>query len=169
MTMRTYSIPCGKRLIPIQIPDHVPVQWVESRRLEPISDVKRAVEDALDHPIGSKRLRDLVRPGQTVALVVTDITRKLPEEIIVPLLLRNWKPEESRRRISPPSSPPAPIGPIPRRNSGKNTEPWWMRFPSSTMIPGSRRAWSDLAPLAVESHSSSIARWQRPTFGSPRE
>jgi nickel-dependent lactate racemase len=29
-----------------------------------------------------------VRPGQTVALVVTDITRKLPEETIVPILLK---------------------------------------------------------------------------------
>jgi nickel-dependent lactate racemase len=29
-----------------------------------------------------------VRPGQTVALVVTDITRRLPEEIIVPILLK---------------------------------------------------------------------------------
>jgi len=79
MTMRTYSIPCGKRLIPIQVPDHVPVQWVESRRLEPVADVRKAVEEALYRPIGSKRLRDRVKPGQTVALVVTDITRKLPE------------------------------------------------------------------------------------------
>src|SRR4030042_2297784 len=88
MTMQTYSIPCGKKLIPIQTPDHVPVQWVESRRLETTSDVKGAVEDALRHPIGSKQLRDLVKPGQKVALVVTDITRKLPEEIIVSLLLK---------------------------------------------------------------------------------
>ena len=88
MKMQTYSIPCGKRLIPIQVPDHVPVQYVESRRLEPISDVKRAVEDALRRPIGSKQLRELVKPGQKVALVVTDITRKLPEEIIVPILLK---------------------------------------------------------------------------------
>jgi len=86
--MQTFSIPCGKRLIPIQVPDHVPVQYVESRRLEPISDVKRAVEDALRRPIGSKQLRELVKPGQKVALVVTDITRKLPEEIIVPILLK---------------------------------------------------------------------------------
>ena len=86
--MRTYSIPCGKRLIPIKVPDHVPVQWVESRKLEPLSDVRRAVEDAFRRPIGSKRLRDLVRSGQTVALVVTDISRKLPEEIIVPILLK---------------------------------------------------------------------------------
>src|SRR4030042_3448685 len=88
MTMQTYSIPCGKKLIPIQTPDHVPVQWVESRRLETTSDVKGAVEAALRHPIGSKQLRDLVKPGQKVALVVTDVTRKLPEEIIVPILLK---------------------------------------------------------------------------------
>ena len=85
--MKVYSIPCGKKIIPLHIPDPVPVQYVESRQAQPVSDVKRAVEYALDHPIGSKRLRDLVKPGQTVALVVTDITRKLPEEIIVPLLV----------------------------------------------------------------------------------
>ena len=88
MTMRTYSIPCGKKLIPIQIPDRVPVEWVESQKQEPISDVRRTVEEALHRPIGSPRLRDLVKPGQTVAIVVTDITRKLPEEIILPLLIK---------------------------------------------------------------------------------
>jgi len=88
VTMQTYSIPCGKKLIPIQVPDNVPVQWVESRRLESVSDVKKAVEDALRHPIGSTQLCDLVKPGQKVALVVTDITRKLPEEIIIPILLK---------------------------------------------------------------------------------
>ncbi len=88
MTMHTYSIPCGKRLIPIQVPDHVPVHGVESRKMAPVSDVRRAVEEALNRPIGTPRLKDLVKPGQTVALVVTDITRKLPEEIILSLLLR---------------------------------------------------------------------------------
>src|SRR4030067_1764982 len=88
MTMRTYSIPCGKKLIPIQIPDRVPVEWVESQKQEPISDVRRTVEEALHRPIGSPRLRDLVKPGQTVAIVVTDITRKLPEEILLPLLIK---------------------------------------------------------------------------------
>ena len=35
-----------------------------------------------------RRLRDLVKPGKTVAIVVTDITRKFPEEIILPLLIK---------------------------------------------------------------------------------
>jgi len=86
--MKQYPIPCGKKTISIQIPDSVPVQWVESRKLAPVPEVKRAVEESLARPIGTPKLRDLVKPGKTVAIVVTDITRKLPEEIIVPLLVK---------------------------------------------------------------------------------
>ena len=55
--------------------------------MTPIPDVKSVVEEALSRPIGSPRLRDLVKPGQTVVIVVTDITRMPPEEIILPLLV----------------------------------------------------------------------------------
>jgi nickel-dependent lactate racemase len=86
--MKHYPIPCGKKAIELRVPDGVPVQWVESREMAPVPDVRKAVEEALSRPIGTPRLRDLVKREQTVALVVTDITRKLPEEIILPLLLR---------------------------------------------------------------------------------
>ena len=85
--MKRYQIPCGKKFISIQIPDNVPVQRVESRKIAPAPDVRRAVEESLNRPIGTSPLRELVKPNQTVALVVTDITRQLPEEIILPLLL----------------------------------------------------------------------------------
>ena len=86
--MKRYSIPCGKRKIELEIPDRVPVQYVETRKMAILPDVKKAVEEALSHPIGTPRLREMVQPGQKVALVVTDISRKLPEEIILPLLLQ---------------------------------------------------------------------------------
>jgi nickel-dependent lactate racemase len=86
--MKHYQIPCGKKFISIQIPDNVPVRWIESRKMAPVPNVTRTVEEALNRPIGTLRLRDLVKPNQTVALVVTDITRQLPEEIILPLTLR---------------------------------------------------------------------------------
>jgi nickel-dependent lactate racemase len=86
--MKHYPIPCGKKTVSLEVPDHVPVQWVESHKMKPVSNVTRAVEDALSRPTGTPRLRELVKPGQTVALVVTDITRQIPEEIILPLLLR---------------------------------------------------------------------------------
>jgi len=86
--MKLYQIPCSKKFISIQIPDNVPVQWIESRKIAPVPDVRKAVEESLSRPIGTSPLRKLVKPNQTVALVVTDITRQLPEEIILPLLLR---------------------------------------------------------------------------------
>ena len=85
--MKRYQIPCGKKFISVQIPDVVPVQQIESRKIAPVPDVRRAVEESLKRPIGTPRVRELVKPNQTVALVVTDITRQLPEEMILPLLL----------------------------------------------------------------------------------
>jgi nickel-dependent lactate racemase len=96
--MKHYQIPCGKKIISIQIPDNVSVQQVESRKMAPILNVIRAVEEALNRPIGTSRLRELVKPNQTVALVVTDITRQLPEEIILPLLLKELEAGGIKKR-----------------------------------------------------------------------
>jgi len=96
--MRRYQIPCGKKSISIQIPDRVPVQLVESLKMDPLPNVRRAVEKSLSRPIGRPRVRDLVRPGQSVALVVTDITRKLPEEIILPLLIKELEAGGIRKK-----------------------------------------------------------------------
>jgi nickel-dependent lactate racemase len=96
--MKHYQIPCGKKIISIQIPDHVSVQQVESRKMAPVPNVTRAVEEALNRPIGTSRLRELVKPNQTVALVVTDITRQLPEEIILPLLLKELEAGGIKKR-----------------------------------------------------------------------
>ncbi len=96
--MKRYQIPCGKKFISIQIPDDIPVQHVESRKMAPVPDVRKAVEDALSRPIGTSTLRKLVKPNQTVALVVTDITRQLPEEIILPLLLRELEAGGIKKR-----------------------------------------------------------------------
>jgi len=96
--MKHYQIPCGKNSISIRIPDSVPVQQVESRKIAPVPDVRRAIEESLSCPIGTLRLRELVKANQTVALVVTDITRQLPEEIILPLLVRELEAGGVKKR-----------------------------------------------------------------------
>jgi nickel-dependent lactate racemase len=96
--MRRYPIPCGKKILSLEVPHGVPVQWVESRKMTPVPNVERAVEDALQRPIKSPRLRNLVKSGQKVALIVTDITRKLPEEIIVLLLIKELEVGGIRKR-----------------------------------------------------------------------
>jgi nickel-dependent lactate racemase len=81
------AVPCGRRTIDLGIPDGVPVEVVGARELPPVPDVRAAIREALERPIGSKRLAKLVRPGQKVALIVTDLTRKLPEDLILPAIL----------------------------------------------------------------------------------
>jgi nickel-dependent lactate racemase len=96
--MKSYPIPCGKKILSLEIPDDVPVQWVESHKITPVPSVGQAVEDALQHPIQSPRVGNLVKSGQKVALIVTDITRKLPEEIIVPLLIKELEAGGIRKK-----------------------------------------------------------------------
>ena len=45
------------------------------------------VARALREPIGTPRLRDLVRPGERVAIVTSDITRPMPTAKVMPELL----------------------------------------------------------------------------------
>ncbi len=42
---------------------------------------------ALEHPIGRPRLRDIVKPGERIAIVTSDITRPCPTYRIMPALL----------------------------------------------------------------------------------
>lgn len=45
------------------------------------------VRRALENPIGSPRLRDIVRPGEKIAVVTSDVTRPLPTYKVMPALL----------------------------------------------------------------------------------
>ena len=45
------------------------------------------VRRALENPIGSKRLCELVRPGEKIVIITSDITRPLPSYILLPPLL----------------------------------------------------------------------------------
>ncbi len=48
---------------------------------------EEAVRYALENPIGAPRLRELVKPGQKIAIVTSDISRPLPSYQLLPALL----------------------------------------------------------------------------------
>ncbi|CEP67079.1 Domain of unknown function DUF2088 [Moorella glycerini] len=85
--MARYSVPNGKKMVEFEIPDGVDVTVVEARKLPILPDTERAIREAIANPIGCRRLQAMVRPGQKVAIIVTDITRKLPEDIILSVLI----------------------------------------------------------------------------------
>jgi nickel-dependent lactate racemase len=50
-------------------------------------DQDLVLRQALDHPIGTRPLRELVRPGQKVAVVTSDLTRPCPSAQLLPPVL----------------------------------------------------------------------------------
>lgn len=52
-----------------------------------LPDEKAALIRALENPIGSRPLRELIKPGNKICIVFTDITRATPNERIIPWLL----------------------------------------------------------------------------------
>ena len=58
------------------------------RNVAPVADELLAVEEALAHPIGAPALREIVSPGETVAIVVNDITRLTRTDLLLPPIVR---------------------------------------------------------------------------------
>jgi nickel-dependent lactate racemase len=49
-----------------------------------VADEAGAVQSAIDHPIGAAPLRQLVHPGERVAIIVNDITRLTRTDLLLP-------------------------------------------------------------------------------------
>ncbi len=75
----------GKTGLEIQVPAEAVV--IEPKYVKGLPDERGALVEAMRKPIGTPPLRDLVKPGQTVTIVHTDITRATPNERILPPLL----------------------------------------------------------------------------------
>jgi lactate racemase len=75
----------GRTGLCVQLPATADV--IEPRHLPTVADEALALRRALRAPIGSPPLRDLVRPGARVGIVVCDVTRAFPSRRVVPILL----------------------------------------------------------------------------------
>jgi nickel-dependent lactate racemase len=75
----------GKDELRITVPDHATV--IEPSHMEGLKDEKAAVMAALKQPIGVPRLREMVKATDTVAIVISDITRPTPNHKLVPWLI----------------------------------------------------------------------------------
>jgi nickel-dependent lactate racemase len=56
-------------------------------KLTGVDEVKRA----LDNPIGTDRLSKIIKPGEKVAIITSDITRPMPSKIVLPLILEELR------------------------------------------------------------------------------
>ena len=85
--MTTITLPFGESLLKIEVPKGMFGEVVSPRLIEEVADPEVVIHEALDQPIGTAPLEQIVRPGQRVAVVIDDITRETPTHLMLPPLL----------------------------------------------------------------------------------
>jgi len=70
-----------------RLPEGMRGTVVHSKSVPPVADPAAAVAGALERPLGSPPLREIVRPHDRVCIVFTDATRASPDDLLVPALL----------------------------------------------------------------------------------
>ena len=75
MTMRRFTLRYGKGDVSCDLPTEMVIQEIVGQDRPALADVPGAYRHALDHPIDSPPLGEMLRPGYKVAVVVSDITR----------------------------------------------------------------------------------------------
>ena len=71
----------------VEIPDKNLLGVLTANDIQHESGGEAAVRAALEAPIGAKRLRDVVKPGQKIAVIAGDISRPVPSYEILPAVL----------------------------------------------------------------------------------
>ena len=76
----------GRTGLPVEFPDDR-TTVIEPAYLDGLPDQAGAVRRALDHPAGNAPPLERVRPDQTVAISVCDVTRPMPSATVLPVVL----------------------------------------------------------------------------------
>ena len=75
----------GERGLDVELPDGAVV--LAPKRVDGLPDASRAVAEAIARPIASPPLRAMVLPEARVAIVVSDITLPVPNDVLLPAVL----------------------------------------------------------------------------------
>ena len=81
------SFRLGQRTESIDIEDSRLLHELMPSNLPEGCDEQALVKEALENPVASARLSEIVKPGETVAIVTSDITRPCPSWKILPALI----------------------------------------------------------------------------------
>ncbi len=85
--MTTTTLHYGQTTLSIDIPPENLGEIISPRSVQTVVDPLALIQQAIDEPIGTPRLQEMVQADQTVALIVDDLTRSTPAHLILPILL----------------------------------------------------------------------------------
>jgi lactate racemase len=76
---------CGQKRVELDLPDSVSL--LEMKALAPLADPLGAVYQAISRPVRSAPLADVAEGKKNACVVISDVTRPVPNKIILPPLL----------------------------------------------------------------------------------
>jgi nickel-dependent lactate racemase len=85
--MSTFSFHYGHSFLSFTLPETFEIHQVLPSFVEPDKPEKEIVRQAIDQPLNALVLSEMVTPESTVAIVINDKTRPVPNSMLVPLLL----------------------------------------------------------------------------------
>ena len=77
----------GKTVQTVEVPEKNLMAVLTANPMEHQRRGEEAVRWALEHPIGSPRLRELAKPGEKIVIVTSDVSRPLPSYDVLPSVL----------------------------------------------------------------------------------
>lgn len=83
----TVRLPFGRSYVLVEIPAANLLGVFGPQEVAESHDEMALLRDALEHPLGTPRLRDLAHRGQKVVVVTSDLTRPCPSEKLLPPVL----------------------------------------------------------------------------------
>ena len=83
----TVTLPYGREMVEVRIPRANLVGVYSPRDFKPVANVKDEIVRAINNPIASKPLRQLVKGAGKVVILADDNTRLTPTDKIIPVLL----------------------------------------------------------------------------------
>ncbi len=88
MADRRFHLQYGKGAVSFQIPENQVLYELKGKEYAPVANLEKAYREALEKPVESPPLREIVRPGEKVVVTVSDITRAWQRnDRVLPVLL----------------------------------------------------------------------------------
>ncbi len=81
------SVAIGQRQEHFTLPEENLIAVLEQNELSTALSGADCVRDSLQKPVASERLKDIVKVGEKVVLITSDITRPLPSYLVLPAIL----------------------------------------------------------------------------------
>jgi nickel-dependent lactate racemase len=78
----------GRTGLEVELPDRNVVKCLRYRQAEPLTDSRRAVCEKLAAPSGTLPLSELAKGRDNACVVVSDITRPVPNQVLLPPILQ---------------------------------------------------------------------------------